>query len=582
MNKIPDKLKVEFDARRYKFLLHVHADSLKAWETPPLHLVEAAVKSQVDLHIPDRLHHLHLTVDRLKGVWNALPRYPEIKVIQVVVAELYPDLPGFVVDIDTTHDDQVLITLPSRNELVLSWHPAWLEAYANLKLFNAGIKGTLNPAQLRMAYTRASQFHEPIVNHPISFAARSNPTKAGKDYHLLVHPVRHEMELVVGSVHNLLQENVQKQLFEEMDEAGWKLVHSSGRTPFFKDFRKVIRRSLELVQNQPQAIGLELPLVLPAGFFLKEENQSPRLSELKTIAAYFQARDPAKATHQVSFFHRDEMSARQRLLTKRGIPGAASLYPVSALHLMETELARDFLDFAKLGRSTFLSSQRELQAMVFTIPGASAERYAREMECVWRDFIRTYGTNKEDGQCITILSHFFPLSVNPHARKPQSQGRKKQDHDGASWLPMIVREIIALPAVPADPAAIASCLAPNVSGTAVKKALDSLLAMGMISYDPNQRRYHQRERNVVTGDEKAHEKILRIHEEMSELAAAVLDDPPDTMRSLAIHVLIDSQSFDVARQKIREWLHGLLDRTGKERDQDQVFQLSIQMFQGPT
>lgn len=147
---------------------------------------------------------------------------------------------------------------------------------------------------------------------------------------------------------------------------------------------------------------------------------------------------------------------------------------------------------------------------------------------------------------------------------------------------MIVREIIALPSVPADPASIASCLVPHVSATAVKKALDSLLTLGMISYDPVFRRYHQRERNVVTGDEKAHDKILRIHEEMSELAAAVLDDPPETMRSLAIHLLIDPEAFEAARQRIREWLHGLLDRTSKERDQDQLYQLSIQMFQDPT
>jgi uncharacterized protein (TIGR02147 family) len=116
----------------------------------------------------------------------------------------------------------------------------------------------------------------------------------------------------------------------------------------------------------------------------------------------------------------------------------------------------------------------------------------------------------------------------------------------------------------------------------VKKALDSLLALGMISYDPNFRRYHQRERNVVTGDEKPSEKIRRIHEEMSDLAAAVLEDPPETMRSVAIHVLIDPAAFEPAKLKIREWLHGLLDRTGKERDQDQLFQLNIQMFQGPS
>lgn len=69
---------------------------------------------------------------------------------------------------------------------------------------------------------------------------------------------------------------------------------------------------------------------------------------------------------------------------------------------------------------------------------------------------------------------------------------------------------------------------------------------------------------------------------MSELAAAVLEDPPETMRSLAIHVLIDPMDFDKARQRIREWLHGLLDLSSMERDQDHLFQLSIQMFQGPT
>ncbi|HYX34289.1 MAG TPA: TIGR02147 family protein [Oligoflexus sp.] len=582
MNKVPDNFKVEFDEKRYKFFLNVHVSYLKHWEDPPLHLVDAMIKGQLDERFPQRQHHVQFFLDRLKGIWNSMARFPEQKGVQVIVAELYPELRGFVVDMDTVNNEQVLITLPADQELVASWHPAWLEAYGNMKLVNAGVKGLLNPAQIRMAYSRAAYFRETIESYPISTAARSNPLKSGKDYHILVHPMRLELEVAIGAIRNLESEDAQKLLFDDLNEAVWKLVHTFGRTPFFKDFRKVIRQSLKMAQHQPCVIGANLPLVLPGGFFLKEETEAPRLSELKTIAAYFQARDPAKAASQVSYFHRDEMSERKRLIVKRGIPGVASLYPVSSLSTMDPALANEFLAFAKLGRSTFLSSQRELQAMVFTIPGATAERYGKAVESFWQEFIQTFGSNKDDGECITIISHFFPMSVTPRERKPLAQGRKRQDHDSASWLPMIVREIIALPSVPADPATIAACLAPNVSEAAVKKALDGLLASGMISYDSAYRRYHQRERNVVTGDEKAHEKILRIHEEMSELAAAVLEDPPETMRSVAIHVLIDPTVFEAARQRIREWLHGLLDRTSKERDQDQLYQLSIQMFKGPT
>lgn len=582
MNKTPEKFKIEFDPKRYKFLLQVHAQDLKRWEEPPLHLLETAVSSQIEDRFPKRMHHAQIFMDRVKAVWNAYPRYPDQSVVQLVLAELYPDMPGLVVDMDTSHHEQVMITLPPDPELIAAWHPAWIEALANVKLKNIGSKSTVNPAQLRIMYSRAAHFHEAIENYPISTAGRSNPLKSGKDYHILANAQRLELELVVGAIRGLVDEGTQKRLMEDIDEALWKLIHAYGRTPFLKDFRKPLRKALQDAQLQPQAVGIEVPLVLPVAFFLKEEDESPKLAELKTIAAHFQARHPDVVQTQVSHYHRDEMKERFRLLEKRGIPGAASLYPVSSLHMMDQDLSSEFLAFAKHGRSTFLSSQRELQAMVFTIPGIRAERYGNAVESFWQEFIQTYGTNSDAGKPVTIISHFFPMSVNPHERKPLAQGRKRQDNDSASWLPMIVREIIALPSVPADPASIASCLAPNVSEAAVKKALDSLLNLGMISYDSNLRRYHQRERNVVTGDEKAHEKILRIHEEMSDLAAAVLEDPPPSMRSLALHVLIEADQFENARQRIREWLHGLLEQTNKERDQDQLFQLSIQMFQGPT
>jgi hypothetical protein len=582
MNKTPEKFKIEFDPKRYKYLLQVHAQDLKRWEEPPLHLLETAVSSQIEDQFPKRMHHAQIFMERVKAVWNAFPRYPDQSLVQLVLAELYPDMPGLVVDMDTVHHEQVLITLPRNPELISAWHPAWIEAFANAKLKHIGSKSTVNSAQLRIMYSRAAHFHEAIENYPISTAGRSNPLKSGKDYHVLAHAQRLELELVVGAIHALADEGAQRLLMEEIDEALWKLIHAYGRTPFLKDFRKPLRKALQDAQLQPQAVGIEVPLVLPVAFFLKEEDQSPKLAELKTIAAHFQSRHPELLQSQVSHYHRDEMKERTRLLQKRGIPGSASLYPVSSLPMMDKDLSNEFLAFARHGRSTFLSSQRELQAMVFTIPGTSAERYGKAMEGFWREFIQTYGTNKDEGKPVTVISHFFPMSVNPRERKPIVQGRKRQDNDSASWLPMIVREIIALPSVPADPASIASCLAPNVSEGAVKKALESLLNLGMISYDAAARRYHQRERNVVTGDEKAHEKILRIHEEMSELAAAVLDDPPPGMRSLALHVLIEPAQFEHARQRIREWLHGLLEQTTKERDQDQLFQLSIQMFQGPT
>ncbi len=50
--------------------------------------------------------------------------------------------------------------------------------------------------------------------------------------------------------------------------------------------------------------------------------------------------------------------------------------------------------------------------------------------------------------------------------------------------------------------------------------------------------------------------------------------------SLALTLPIASGQFEEARTRIRAWIHELLDRSRRESDADQIFQLNVQMFLG--
>lgn len=583
-----DVSKIIFDKKKYHFLFPVTLDMTEQWEEPPYHLLETAVRSYQEDHPEWRFKSCSLHTNRLKAVWNAYKLNPRIPVVQVAIAEAYPDLPGFQATIDTKSNDRVLISLPEDLSLLRSWQPAWLESFVNQKLASSNYEARINSAQLRILYARALYGGETIENAAVGFNRRANPLKSGKAYQILASPNRLEVEVVIGDVLALEKAEMRARLQTEINDSLWSLAKAEQKSPYYRNLSKAVMKGLDDALEQPFILGLDLPFSLPGGFFLREEREAPFLGDFRTAAVSTQLQQK-KARLLPDEISRGEQDMRLGLLIRRGVlagsdkvaPAAEMSYvPPQSLVTAPNEVVRGFLKFAAHARIAYPNSHRELQGLTFTIPGAEAERYAAQVRDFWKSFIADFMATQSTEHPMILLCHHFPISLPKTQMKPRGLLAKVGAQDNATWLPMIVREMIALPHVLGDPQSIASYMAPEVSPAAVKKALEGLMKSGLVEFDSLSRRYVQKSRNLVTGDDKLIDKIRRFHEEISELAETMIADRYAGTESTAFAISIAASRFDEARQRIRTWVHELLERSDKEIDADQVFQISVQMFHG--
>lgn len=590
-SRFSDKAIIAFDPKEFRFELGIEAALVEQWEEPPLHLIETAVKTRYeDAAKTHPLKHLLLCLDRLKPCWNAYRMNPRLPPVKVTVATAFPSLPGLEIGFDLVKNDRVFISLPPDPALLRGWHPSWIESHIHQRLASSELAGQVNPAQLKVLYARAAHFGERIEKQPLIILPRSNPLKFGKLYQILVSLSRLEVEVLIGDVLAFQSESLREKLYQELDGALWSLGPGEGRSPFYRHMNRSLGQSLDKAREQPYALGLQLPLVLSGGFFLREESAAPFLSDMKSsdLALELQDRRPQRPrTRLGSASHRThEELLRRRGLIKRdaspsgdeGLTPGISYFPPLALTRGAAEASQDFLDFAKQARASYPPAQRELQALTFAIPAQLWEKYQGDVESFWRDFMATFGQSQGPNASLTLLCHHFPLSLPRMRAKPKAAVTKPGSHDAASWLPMIVREVIALPFVPGDPAAIASYLAPEVSAAAVSRALEGLVKGGLLEYDSYARRYVQKAKNLMTGDDKQMEKIKRFHEEISELAAAMVAAKDPETQSLAFRLPLARERFEEARGRIRRWIHEVLEQSNHETQADQIFQLTVQLF----
>lgn len=591
-SRMLDKAKIVFDPKELRFSFHADPTMVEQWDEPPMHLLETAIKTRSDdkdaAAQAIQIKHCALYLDRLKPVWNAYKVNPRLPPVNVTIAEAYPAMPGVQLDFDLAKNDRIFLSLPPEPDMVRSWHPSWIEAYINHRLVSSELLGQVNSAQLKVSYARAAFFGERVESAPLIVLPRSNPLKFGKLYQILVSPQRLEIEVLVGDVVAFQSESLREQLYQELDAASWNLLQAEYRSPFFRNMQRSLAKSLDNALHQPYALGLNLPLVLSGGFFLREEREAPFLSSLKSSELALELQDQGRSTPRTclgsAHFSSHETLMRRRGLLKSeagredSLSLGVSYFPALSLTKGAAPASQELLSFAKQSRASYPPSQRELQALTFAIPGQAWEKYKNAAELFWREFMRDFRQSQGADSSMTLFSQHFPISLPRTHAKPKAAVTRPGSHDAAAWLPMIVREVVALPFVSGDPVTIASYLAPDISAAAVGLALDGLLKGGLLEFDSFSRRYVQKAKNLMTGDDKQMEKIRRFHEEISELAEAMIEVKHEETQSLAFRLPIAAHRFEEARTRIRRWIHDVLEQSNAEGQPDQVFQLTVQMF----
>jgi hypothetical protein len=566
---------VEFEPKRGRFVTDITRAQIQRWDEPPVFLFENKLADRIEHPETPRFPRHFRYVEKVAAVWKAMQSHTQVPRVKLVLAQGCPDLAGVSVEIDPSRERVVLLTLPQGADLA-TWRPSQLEAYVNFQLSKLQVDGVVNAAQLRTAYARAAFHNELIAKYPLSIRYRAAGHGFSGPYHIVTDHERHEVDLLVADVSGLRSQAFRDRMFAEIDEALWRLSADAGISPV----ARAVRNDLEPVFDEaiigPQSIGFDLPLVLPGGFFLRDEATHPRLSDPATLLRLIGSK-PFRTESVENRQRRDQMLERRGVLRDGSVAPKARIFPILPLETQPRTTQDRYLELARRARAALDFGDRELQALTVAIGAQSATKYADEINRFWRELCaRSAGPVVDTDTKVLVWSNWLPLSHRPSEPRPLFES--DQAFDKASWLTLVVREFFGMKTVVPTPEGIASVLLPDISVKAVERALENLVASKLIWRDPADGRYKQSAATIMTGNDLPSLNVQRLHEDFSELAGAMLARSPKLCRSRAAMFRIPLPDFQKVKNELRALLEDLLTRSAKEPNPDQVFLLSAQMF----
>jgi len=155
---------------------------------------------------------------------------------------------------------------------------------------------------------------------------------------------------------------------------------------------------------------------------------------------------------------------------------------------------------------------------------------------------------------------------------------KKQYDLFSHWYIPVIRELLVLPSLGGDPARIGAAIIPPVSPAKVRKAIDLLVALGLIVPTP-EGAWAQASGAVSTPSEvlslavtSYHKKVIGLAGEAIELFSA---DERD-IRSVTIGVSRDG--YDEVKKRMEAFWKELLAFSETQKAGDRVYQVNLQVF----
>lgn len=145
------------------------------------------------------------------------------------------------------------------------------------------------------------------------------------------------------------------------------------------------------------------------------------------------------------------------------------------------------------------------------------------------------------------------------------------------WYIPAIRELIARPDFRSDPAWIAKQLRPAITVAQAKKAVETLLALGLVQQSG--KKLLRLDRVVSTGPQTLGTHMVRYHRGMLERASAAIDEFRANERDLtSVTCCVDARAVEELREMIAELRRRCVARTESSPNPQVVVQLNIQLF----
>lgn len=148
----------------------------------------------------------------------------------------------------------------------------------------------------------------------------------------------------------------------------------------------------------------------------------------------------------------------------------------------------------------------------------------------------------------------------------------------STWYLPAIRELVARADFRDDPEWIGRAMRPPIAPREARKALETLLRLGLLERDADGRLVQGRA-VVTTGPEMAALHIAEYHRTMMRRAAESIDDVPSAERDISsLTLCLGAEGLGRLKARIQAFRRELLELEAADPDRREVVQVNIQLF----
>ena len=172
---------------------------------------------------------------------------------------------------------------------------------------------------------------------------------------------------------------------------------------------------------------------------------------------------------------------------------------------------------------------------------------------------------------------FRQLTRYSHFKKAHPL-KKDQFFYLSQWYYVAIRELIASPNFNSNPEWVAKALYNKISPAEAKKAIEALLALGLIELD-EEGRYQVTQSTLNTDDELMSIAALEFHKAMTAKAAESLETIPAEEREFSsVTLSLGEEKFHKIKRLTQQFREEVLSIAEEELEPNRVFQMNLQIF----
>ena len=148
----------------------------------------------------------------------------------------------------------------------------------------------------------------------------------------------------------------------------------------------------------------------------------------------------------------------------------------------------------------------------------------------------------------------------------------------ANWYYIPIREMVALSSFQENSKWIGENLRPKISAAEAQKALNDLLALGMIQRN-QEGKLIQTEANVSTGDAITSGAVVSFHQTMAKLGGESIHRIPHNQRDISsVTVTFSKNNFETIKKLVQNFRRELLTLSENDPSPEEVYQLNFHFF----